>query len=209
MKLVVLCVMLLAFPLFSGYLVEIQKDVSEGKDDKLPNIDDYVGFFFKGMKLLLIVGIFALPPGILLFMSFGASLVGVLTSAATQSLAGVASGVGLGLVGLFVTGIVALVLWIVLPMCVVRYATSGSVGSAFDFGAVLADMGKGPLDYIAILLVWPVTHQLVSWILGIIPMGALLIWPFTVYMLLVLAGLMGQYARLYLVQEDGPPPSGL
>jgi len=208
-KLVVLTLMSIVFPLWFGYLVELQKEVAEGNDEKMPNIDDFVGFFFKGLKLLLVVCIFAVPPITMLCMSFGAGLVGMLTSAHTNTMAGAASGVGLGLVGLFATGIVFMLLWIILPICVVRMATSGSVGAAFDFAGVLSDMGKGPLDYVAILLCTPVVHQLVGWVLAFIPLGQLLIWPFSIYMALVMGNLMGQYHRLYLNPQAAREDSAL
>ena len=200
-KIVVLTLMTIVFPLWFGYLVEVQKDVGEGNEEKLPNIDDFVGFFFKGLKLLLVVCIFAVPPITMLCMSFGAGLVGMLTSAHMQTMAGAASGVGLGLVGLFVTGIVMMILWVILPMCIVRMSTSGSIGSAFDFAGVVSDMGRGPLDYAAILVAIPVVHQMGAWVLGIIPVVQLLVWPFSVYTALVMANLMGQYHRLYLTPE--------
>lgn len=209
-KLVVLTLLSIPFPLYMGYLVDVQKEVAEGNDEKMPNIDDFMGFFFRGLKLFFIVCIFAVPPITMLCMSFGAGLVGMLTSAhAGGNLAGAASGVGLGLVGLFATGIVMMVLWIILPMCTLRYATTGSIGAAFDFGGVLSDMGRGPLDYAVILLTMPVVHQVLSWILAFIPLGQLLIWPFSVYLAVVMANLMGQYARIYLSGRTEAPASEL
>jgi hypothetical protein len=72
--------------------------------------------------------------------------------------------------GIFIAGILAIILALLAIVGVIRFARTGSMGEAFNFSAILATIGKiGWGSYILALIVITVILMIVSIILGIIP----------------------------------------
>ena len=92
--LTVFWMILIGIPLCLGYLVDSIKQVGEGEDDKMPNLEDFVGLLYKGVMLLLIGAIYgAIPLGIL-FTTFSGGVLTMLGSAFMGSASGAAGGLG-------------------------------------------------------------------------------------------------------------------
>lgn len=131
--------LLLPAVVLAGYYVQVVRSVRDGQTDP-PTFDDWGRLFSEGLRAIFVVIVYAIIPAMLVALAglFGAmaGVVAIASDGATTNFA--AAGV-LGLVaGLFALAalVVGLVVWYVLPAAFVRYVTEGSVGAAFDFGAL-------------------------------------------------------------------------
>ncbi len=144
--LALLSFLLLPAVVLAGYYVRVVRSVRDGQTDP-PAFDDWGRLFSEGLRAIFIVIVYAIVPAMLVALAgiFGAmaGVIAVASDGATTNFA--AAGV-LGLVaGLFALAalVVGLVVWYVLPAAFVRYVTEGSVGAAFDFGALRSVVTTG------------------------------------------------------------------
>jgi hypothetical protein len=156
------------FPLILGYELEVYR----GKKPA-PEPADWGKLFIDGIMLFIIQLIYAIPVFIVLLIFVGAGVLALMGG----SPAAVIAGVGSILIGVLITVIVAIIIGLFEAMGVVRFARTGSMGEAFNFNAILAQIGKiGWGSYILALIVVFIVAFIIACILSIIPLiGGLLV----------------------------------
>jgi len=194
------------FTFLAGYLLRCRKRVVQG-ESQLPPWNRPVALFSEGGSMDALGLFFALPTLTLVGLAV-TSLVGPLTHLSTHhtwgalGLALLGSGAGLfclGLALLYYLGVL-----VVAPMATMRLALGSSAWDAVQMKAVLGDIRRGWGDYLLCCLVlWGIS------LLFQIAQGAffpliLVSFPAQVYLQLVWAHLLGQYALAYLPERIGP-----
>jgi hypothetical protein len=158
---ILLLVSTIIFPLILGYQMEVYR----GKKPA-PELENWGKLFIDGLKLFVVQLIYAIPV-ILVAMIFIGTGVILAFSGSPNAWAAAAGSI---IVGLILTLIVAIVIALVEMMGVIRFARTGSMGQAFNFGAIFETIGKiGWFSYVmAIVAVFVVVFILVM-ILSLIP----------------------------------------
>ncbi|MFC7071377.1 DUF4013 domain-containing protein [Halobaculum lipolyticum] len=124
----------LILPIFilQGYLVRVLGSAAAG-EESAPSFTDWGGLFVDGLKLLVVQIVY----GLVLLVPFGALFFVVVGgSALVTGDAGVAA---LGVVGFLVLGLfvlASLVVSYVVPAALTNMAVEGTLGAAFDVGAI-------------------------------------------------------------------------
>ena len=118
-----------------------------------PEVDGWGTLIIDGIEYLIVSLIWALP-GIIIFVVALGAMIGAIISGDTAAAMGLAGGAILGLI-LFV--IVAIITGLLATIGIVRFARTGSMGEAFNFGAILETIGKiGWGGYIIALISLPI-----------------------------------------------------
>lgn len=136
------------FAIVLGYLVQFCRNVIAGQPQPLPEWDNWGTKMTDGFKAIVVNLVYALP-AILISLVF--VLPGALLSASNSDGANVAGG-GLQLLGNCLSFIVGLATYLVLPIGVGRYAASGNIGYALQFGEVFAALRRNISTYVIIAL---------------------------------------------------------
>ena len=158
----------LFFPLFLGYEVEIYRG-----NKPAPDWCKLERFFIEGLKLLIIQLIYAIPVLIILFLTIGAAVLAITSPAGAMAMWGSFA------IGIILTIIVAIIIGLVQAMGVVRFARTGKMGEAFNFGAIFETIGKiGWFSNIFAMIVMFLVDGIIVFILSFI--------PFLVVLLLIL-----------------------
>jgi hypothetical protein len=170
-----------------GYVVETIRNVAQGLEKPLPEWSEFGDKFVKGLIVFIIGFIYAIP----IWLLMGCLWVALLA-------VGGGNGNGEDLIALImlpfycILGLYGLVLAILSPAILVKYAVTGELGSAFHFGELFRLITGNLGNYIiAILLTW-VAGLIAGF--GIIACGVgVLFTGFWSY--LVMAHLYGQLHR--------------
>ena len=166
--LLLIATILLCIPLM-GYVLKIYRG-----EKPAPEVTGWVTLIIDGIKYLIVSLIWAIPCLIILFFGLGA-LVAAIVSAGNPALVAnnpsaimaFASGAIVYFV-LFV--IVAIITGLLATVGVVRFARTGSMGEAFNFGAILETIGKiGWISYIIALIIIAIIIGIIEFILMAIP----------------------------------------
>ncbi|HDR72686.1 MAG TPA: DUF4013 domain-containing protein [Methanoculleus sp.] len=194
-KWILLIICYIIFPLMGGYVVRIYRGARPA-----PEVDDWVGMFIDGIKLLIIGVVYALP-----VILVGAVLIGgsVLAFSTGNSAANVA-GVGVLLVGMLVVFILAILISLIAVLGMVRFARKDSMGEAFNFSAILEAIGKiGWVEYIVALVVLWIVMVVVQFILGFFMSIPLIGWIIGLFIGPALAIFSARY--MTILYESGTP----
>jgi hypothetical protein len=169
-----------------GYMLQTLKNVRDGQSKPLPEWDDFSGLLVKGLMVFLIALVYSIP--ILIFVC----LLVVIQLGFPQD--GDISG-ALAIVWsclLCVISFVALLINIILPAAIIRYAQFDTFGSAFQFGEIFSFIKNNIGNYIIVLLLGMVAGLVAEFgfILCIVGIFFTAFWS-----MLVQANLYGQLAR--------------
>jgi hypothetical protein len=157
----IIATILLGLPLM-GYAMKVLRG-----EKPAPEVDDWGTLFIDGIKALIVSLIYAIPLIIVWFIVVGASAVAFMSGDATAMM-GAFAAMGIGLLIILVLGIIISVFEII---GLVRFARTGSIGEAFNFGAILATIGRlGWVPYIIALVVLIVVAVIFGIIVAIIQM---------------------------------------
>ncbi|MFQ5987319.1 MAG: DUF4013 domain-containing protein [Dehalococcoidia bacterium] len=172
-----------------GYMVELIKNVIDEVPSPLPKWDDWGGKLVKGL-VLFVIGLVYFLPLILVWICFGGgvAMIGTQWRELADTL-GAIVGVCLGGLGL----LYSLVVYVILPAAIARYADTKEVNAALRFGEVV-DLVKANFGaYLIVLLL-----TLVAGIIGSLGTIACFIGAlFTMfYAMLIVGHLYGQAYRL-------------
>jgi hypothetical protein len=194
-KWILLIICYIIFPLMGGYVVRIYKGTTPA-----PELDDWVGLFVDGIKLIIIGFIYAIPV-ILVGIFFG---VGSYFAISTVDSTPNVGGIGAMILGFLVMTILAIIISLIAIIGIVRFARKDSIGEAFNFSAILETIGNiGWVDYIVALIVLWVVMFIINFILGII--GAIPILGWIVYLLALPAIAIFSARYMTLLYESGTP----
>ncbi len=191
-KWLLLFVSMIIFPLWWGYQWKIYRGESQ-----MPPLDDWVGMFINGIKLIVVSTIYFIIPTIVLMVVGGA---GIMMGGATSSPgAGALIGTLIGMIFVFVFSLIAL-------MGLVRFARTDSFGEAFNFSAIIAHIGKiGWVSYVlALIIFWiavAVAAFVFSIVVGIISVVLALIpfigWLLAILLSIVIGILIGPFVGVF------------
>lgn len=182
----------LFIPLFfpMGYMIQTMKNVATGVEPALPQWDDWGGYFVKGLMAWLIpmIIIWVLYIVVVMVVGGGASATG---SESVSNAAG--SIMGICMCGIYVLQFLyAIVLAVITPAALMKYAVTGEFGAAFRIGELFALIKKNIGAYIVVILLCWVAGLVGE--LGVIACGIGLLFTMF-YAVLVMAHLFGQYYR--------------
>lgn len=170
-----LIISLIIFPLILGYMVRIYRG-----ETPAPELKNWWAMFVDGLKLFVVCLIYALPIILLMIAAFLPVVSAVITSGGVTTdftamseaqseqwitaHPEILSAVGLMVVLLLVTFIVAIVITIFSFIGSVRFARTGKIGEGFNFSEILGQIRRiGWFTYIAALIIMAVIG-LVFWI---------------------------------------------
>ncbi|MCP1661892.1 MAG: DUF4013 domain-containing protein [Methanocalculus sp. MSAO_Arc1] len=185
-------------PVFNGYLVS----VLSGKTPA-PEVTDWKKLFIDGWKLNIVALIYMIPVIIVLLIFGAATLPFALAGAQMADMTGAVPDqamVGMMaelMAGLLVAFLIAVILSFIAYTGVVRFAKSGSIGEAFNFGAIFEHIGKiGWGSYIvAIIALW-VILAVFAFIIGMLSVIPVIGWIINLFLTPVLSIFTWRYVVL-------------
>lgn len=179
--LLVIATILLCLPLL-GYTLKVLRG-----EKPAPEVTDWGTLFIDGIKYAIVSLIWAIPCLIVFFFGLFSVFVAIAMENNPQAALAALGGAAIYLV-VFI--ILAVITGLLATIGIVRFARTGSMGEAFNFGAILETIGKiGWGTYILALIVLIIVQAIISIITGLfnmIPMlGAIiqivLIAPVTLF----------------------------
>ena len=170
--LLVIAMILLAIPLM-GYIMKILRG-----EKPAPEVEDWGTLIIDGIKYIIVGIIYSIPiiivAAILMVIGIGAAMTGDMSA--------VMAGAGIALLGGIVILVLAIIIGLIATIGIVRFARTGSIGEAFNFGAIMATIGKiGWGSYIIaliVLIICGIVFGIVAGILMMIPILGWLIYLF-------------------------------
>jgi len=158
--LLLIATVLLCIPLL-GYSLKVLRG-----EKPAPEVTGWATLIIDGIKYFIVSLIWAIPCLIIFFLFLG-TLVGAM---ATMDTAAVMAYAGGAIVTFIVFIIVAIITGLFATIGIIRFARSGSMGEAFNFGAILETIGKiGWVNYIIALIIAGIIIGIVEVICMIIP----------------------------------------
>lgn len=175
-----------------GYVLEALKRTADGIDIPLPEWDDFGGKFMKGLMVAVIELIYTIPIWLVACVIWGLMFVGGASENDTMmNLVGILSTCASCL--FLVWGIVV---WLVTPASLIKYAVTGEFMSAFQFGELFSFIKGNAANYIVAIVLAGLAGLIASFGMIACFVGVLFtgFWAY-----LVMAHLLGQVQRESLV----------
>lgn len=174
--LLLIATILLSLPLL-GYELKILRG-----EKPLPEVEDWVTLFVDGIRYVVILLVYCIPLIIIGFFSIAPLAIAIINN----NPAAIPGAIGAGLIGLVIFVIVAVIIALLACFGIVRFARTGSMGEAFNFGAILATIGRvGWPSYIFALIILMIVLGIVEAIFSLIPyVGQLLLFLITPFMVI-------------------------
>ena len=167
MKWLLLLISCIIFPLIMGYMMRIYRGANPS-----PEPDDWGTMFIDGIKLFVVAIIYALPVIILEIAIIGSAGLALFIGGGNPA---ANPGAFMGLLGAVIVGViillvVAFIVGLISTIAQVRFARTGSFGEAFNFGEILAHIGRiGWMNYIIALIIMFVIVGIVEVVCMAIP----------------------------------------
>ncbi|MDD1712471.1 MAG: DUF4013 domain-containing protein [Methanoregulaceae archaeon] len=157
----IVAIVLAAF--YAGYQVRILRG-----ETPLPAVSGFGRLFADGIRYIVIQFIYAIPVIIILAVTIGSTIMAAVSAGPDfEDLLPILGGV---LIGILVAIVVGFIIGLFSIIAVVRFARTGSMGEAFNFGGIMAIIGRiGWGSYILALIVVAVIIVIAEIVLGIIP----------------------------------------
>ncbi len=175
-----------------GYVVEVIRNVRDGRPTPLPEWDQFGQMWKSGLWLFLIFLVYSIPIIILACIS------GIATAALGTGLEGASAEAIGGTMGIISTclsclmGLWGLVIGVLSPAILIRLAETGQFNSAFQFGEVVSVAKANVGSYLIVLILLWVAIYIIGW-LGLI--ACIIGVIFTIFYAYLIAGnLLGQLA---------------
>nr|WP_319376100.1 DUF4013 domain-containing protein [uncultured Methanoregula sp.] len=164
--LLLIATILLTLPLM-GYTLRIYRG-----EKPAPEVENWVTLFIDGIKYLVICIIYAIPLFIVAFLTLVPVIMEVIAAGADTAAVNqiVIGALGTFMLGLLVFIILAIIIGIISSIGIIRFARTGSMGEAFNFGAITATIGKiGWINYIIALIIMGIIICIIELICSLIP----------------------------------------
>lgn len=166
----IIATILLGIPL-AGYSLKVLRG-----EKPAPEVADWGTLFIDGIKAIIVYLIYAIPIiivfAILMVVGFGAAMTGDATA--------IMASAGIMILGMLVCFVLAVIIGLFEMIGMVRFARTGSIGEAFNFGAILATIAKiGWVPYIialVVLFVVAIIFGIIVTIIQMIPILGILIY---------------------------------
>jgi hypothetical protein len=135
-------------PVVYGYAVIVTRNVIAGNPQPLPEWDNWGEKWLEGIKAWVVSLVCALP---IIIVAVLFSIPGSILNATSKS---GTSGLGtlLSLVGGCLNFFLGILVYLILPVAIGRYATTGSIGNALQFGTIFATVRQNISTYIIVAL---------------------------------------------------------
>jgi hypothetical protein len=196
-KWILLIISMIIFPLILGYLMEIYR----GKKPA-PELANWCKLFIDGIKLFIVGLIYAIPVILVILISYVLFVAQGPPRLVAGTPSAFMSSAGSVLAGLVLMVIVLII--VVLPAGVIRFARTDKMGEAFNFSAILAQIGRiGWGSYIFSLIVILVVVGIITFILQMIPVVGMILRVIIYPAVLIL---MGRFLTL-LYDSAAPAPA--
>jgi len=167
--LLILATILLTIPLM-GYTLKVFRG-----EKPAPEVTGWATLFIDGIKYIIVAFVWAIPCLIILVLALG-SLIAAIASGDTSAAVGFIGG---ALIGLLVFLVVAIITSLLATIGIVRFARTGSMGEAFNFGEILGVIGKiGWGTYIVAMIVLVIAQFIIALVLaifGLIPLLGIIV----------------------------------
>ncbi len=194
--LLMVATLILTIPLM-GYILNVYRGTNPA-----PEVENWIKIFVDGILLLIIGVIYAIPVIILELLIVGTALVSTMGRNPAAMMTGIA---GAGILAVLLI-VVAIIIAIISPIGFIRFARTGNVGEAFNFGQIIATIKKiGWLNYILALIVVAIVVGIPSLILWVIIAGLVLALSIVglviaAILLLVVLPVLAVFEARYLTQ---------
>jgi hypothetical protein len=129
-----------------GYLIQVIRNVRDGHPTPLPEWDQFGAYFMDGLWIFLIILVYLIPV-ILLACLQGVGTAALGNNKDTENVVAIVSGCFSCLIGLW-----SLVVAIIIPAVLIRYAEVGEFMAGFRFGEVFSVITANIGSYIIVLL---------------------------------------------------------
>ena len=195
---ILLIVSCIIFPFVLGYIMRIYRGAS-----KAPGLNEWGGMFIEGIKLFIVVLIYAIPIIIIELAVLGSTFITTMTLKTTghENPAQMMNLIGGVLFGFIILVIVSIIIGLILATAVVRFARMNSFGEAFNFNAIFAHIGK--IDFVSYL----VALIIMVIIIGVIEVICMMIPYIGWLLLLIILPLLVLFEARYLTllyESAGP-----
>jgi hypothetical protein len=164
--LLLIATILLCLPLM-GYTLRIYRG-----EKPAPEVENWGTLFIDGIKYLVICIIYAIPLFIVAFLTLVPVIMAVIAAGADTAAVNaiVIGAVGTFMLGLIVFVILAIIIGIISSVGIIRFARTGSMGEAFNFGAIAATLGRiGWVNFIIALIIMVVIIGIIEFVCSLIP----------------------------------------
>ncbi len=175
----VILAIILAFPLL-GYTVRMYRG-----ETPAPEVNNWGSLFADGLKLFIILLIYAIPVIILVIALLGSVIMAMIpylpqlmNTAQPMVIPDTMMGlIGAAIFGVIIIILVAIIIWLIEATAVVRFSRTNSIGEAFNFGEIFSRIGKiGVGSYIVALIIQAIIVFVIIFILELIPyIGVILV----------------------------------
>ena len=129
-----------------GYIIQIIRNTRDGHPTPLPEWDQFGAYFMDGLWIFLIMLVYLIPV-ILLSCIQGVGTAALANSQDAESIVAILSGCLSCLMGLW-----SLVVAVILPAVMIRYAEVGEFMAGFRFGEIFSVITANVGSYIVVLL---------------------------------------------------------
>jgi hypothetical protein len=167
--LLVIATIILCIPLL-GYTLKILRG-----EKPAPEVTGWGTLFIDGIKYFIVSLVWAIPCLIILFLALGSFIAAI----ASGNTAAAMTFIGGAIIGFLVFVVVAIITGLFATIGIIRFARTGSMGEAFNFGAILETIGKiGWGTYIIaliVLVIVQIVFSIIITILAMIPILGLII----------------------------------
>lgn len=135
-------------PVIFGYLVNLTRNVINGHPQPLPEWDNWGERWIEGIKAIAVSIVYSLPA---IVVSLITTIPGSILSGSSNNGAATAGGL-LSLAGSCLNFILGILVAIIIPAAIARFAIAGNIGDALKFGEILATVRQNIGMYIVIAL---------------------------------------------------------